>query len=788
MKKEQVRITLFFSSIAILIVRVTIVNLLIVFSAILYQSGISPKILLFLLSIYLIIEVFVKFGIGKIVPIVAVLDNKGDKYESFTKLALEAVLYKKDISQFIKYVMKYPQAQFILKKSAIESKELVLKEVSLSDLANIAFETARQQKGKYVTTGDLITSYLILTEPETKLLFNKELKDQDLLNINHWSRLIVHEEEPLEHKARFVGIGFGETLVWGWTPETKKYTKDHTFSNVRKKVLIEGRESEYKLLVDTMQKPQNNNVLLVGEIGTGKSNLVENFIFESYEAKLPKKLNHKRFLELMIGPLIAGAAGREDLEVRLQAVIEEVKHSVNVVLFIPEFQNLLGSSSYKLDLSGAILPYLQDGKMPIIATMSKGEYKKYFENSSLREVFEVITLEEPGYEEGLKMLFEKTDEIEIQNGVNLSYSAIVAAVKYADKYEPSAVLPGTAVDLLNACSNQVKISRGVKATVLANDVTAAVEQKSKIPVGAPSQEEKTVLLNLENEMHKYVIGQNEAISQVAEALRRIRAGIAREKPISFLFLGPTGVGKTETAKTLARIYFGGESHIIRVDMSEYGTSDGLNRLLQSGAGSFLDSVASHPFSLILLDEFEKADKKILNLFLQVFDDGRMTDANGRTISFTNTIIISTSNAGSEYIRENATKSNVLTSEALLDYLQKNGIFTPELLNRFDSVITFKPLEASEIASVTQLIINELAAKLAVQDVILTVSPKAISKISQDGYHQEFGARPLRRFIQDNVEDIIAKKILAGEIGRGDSVNVDIDTSSKLSIIKAKPGK
>jgi ATP-dependent Clp protease ATP-binding subunit ClpA len=318
------------------------------------------------------------------------------------------------------------------------------------------------------------------------------------------------------------------------------------------------------------------------------------------------------------------------------------------------------------------------------------------------------------------------------------------------------------------------------------DVLSAVENKSKIPVGAPSEKEKQVLLNLENEMHKSVIGQNEAISQVAEALRRIRAGITREKPISFLFLGPTGVGKTETAKTLARLYFGGESHIIRVDMSEYGNAEGLERLIQSGSGSFLDNVASHPFSLILLDEFEKADKKILNLFLQVFDDGRMTDANGKTISFTNTIIIATSNAGSEFIRQTVAKNVELNSEALLDYLQKNGIFTPELLNRFDSVVTYKPLVASEISQVAKLVIDELAAKLAIQDVILSVSPQALAKISKDGYHQEFGARPLRRFVQDNLEDVIAKKILAGEIGRGDSVSVTLDSSSKLSIVKIEP--
>lgn len=783
MTQEKIKFYLAYNSVPFLLIRLLILNSLIILAAIQAVGGTLPRIPLLFLSLFLVFEVFVRYGIGKVTPRVLVSENSKEKYESFTKEALESVLYKKNISAFLDFVLKFPQAKFILQKAAIDRKELIAKEINIADLSNTTFELAKKQKGKYVTTGDLITAYLLLTETETKLLFNKELKEEDILNINSWSRVIIHEEEIFERKARFVGIGFGETLVWGWTPETKKYTQDHTFSHIRKRTLIEGRENEYKLLLDTMQKPQNNNVLLVGEIGTGKTNLVENFIFQSYEAQLSKKLNHRRFLELMVGPFVAGSPNREEIETRLQAIIDEVKHSVNVVLFMPEFQNLLGSSTYNIDLSGAILPYLKDGKMPIIATMTKGEYKRYFENNALRDVFEVIMLEEPSFDIALKMLFQKTEEIEKQNEVYLSYSAVVAAVRYADKYEQNSVLPGTAVDLLNATSNSTKIARGKSATVLESDVEAVVEQKSKIPVGKPSSKEKIVLLNLENEMHKRIIGQNEAITAVSEALRRIRAGITREKPISFLFLGPTGVGKTETAKTLARLYFGGESQIIRLDMSEYGTSEGLTRLIQSGAGSFLDNIATHPFSLILLDEFEKADSKILNLFLQVFDDGRMTDANGRTISFTNTIIISTSNAGSEFIRESVAKGENLTHQSLLDYLQKKGTFAPELLNRFDAVVTFRPLNQEEIASVTRIVVDELSAKLAIQDILLTVTPEAITKISKDGFDPEFGARPLKRFVQDHIEDEVAKKILSGEVGRGDSVNVSVDSESNLIITK-----
>lgn len=781
MKQERVRIILVYNSALASILKILFVNLVLILGFFEITQGSIPRFSIFILSMFFIIEIFVRYGIGKIEPSMEVKDNTKDKYESFTKEALSAVLFKKNTSEFINSLIKYRQPKFILAKSVISKKELVIKEVSLADLSNTAFEISHRHNGKFVTTGDLLTAYLLLIEGGTKLLFNKQIKEEDLLNINSWSKVSIHEEEPKEKKARFIGIGFGETLTYGWTPETKKYTKDHTFSSIRKKSLIEGREKEYKLFIEAMQRPQNNNVLLVGELGTGKSNLVENFIYESYEAKLVKNLNHRRFLEIMVGAFVAGSTSREDLETRLQNIIAEVKHSGNVVLYVPEFQNLMGSSSYKVDLSGAIFPYLQDGKMPIIATMTKGEYKRYFENNALREVFEVIMLEEPSYDVALKMLFQKTDEIEDQNKVILSYASVVAATRYADKYEPNAVLPGTAVDLLNTCANAVKLSRRKGMTVMEQDVTAAVEQKSKIPVGAPSSKEKMLLLNMENELHKSIIGQHEAISKVSESLRRIRAGITREKPISFLFLGPTGVGKTETAKAVARLYFGGESQIIRLDMSEYGTQDAVPRLLESGVGSFLDNVGSHPFSLILLDEFEKADPKILNLFLQVLDDGRMTDSLGKTVSFDNTIIIVTSNAGSEFIRENVNKS--VSENMLLDYLQKKGIFTPELLNRFDDIVTFKPLTQEEIVSVTRLVVDELAGKLALQDISLSFSTDAVNKIAHDGYNQEFGARPLRRFVQDQVEDEIAKKMLSGEFVRGDTVLVSVDPSSGLRFEK-----
>lgn len=784
MRNQKLKFSLIYNSTPLLVFRVLFINaLLFIFFYNLFLGNFIRWVLT-LISLFVIFEIFAKFSLEKIEPFIEVSKSKQDIFDSFTKQALTTIFYKRNTKDFLKFILNLPQTKFFLQKAVIDKKTVQAAGITPETLSRKACEIARSLNGKFVMVSDIFCAYLLLTEGKTKILFTNKLKETDALNINLWTRIAFEEDKEKSIKVKISGNGIYDSLVFGWTPETKKYTKDLSFSNIKGRTLIEGREKEYNLLLQVMQKKEFNNALLVGNPGIGKDNLVENLIHESHTGNLPGKLNHRKFLELMVGQFVAGAISRSDLETRLQNIIEEVGHSGNVILYIPEFQNLLGSSAFDIDLSGAIFPYLKDGRIPIIATATPEEYKKYFENNPLREVFEIITLEEPSSGTLLKMLFQKTEEIEKNNKVTISYKAVLSALEYAKKYGLDEVLPGASVDLLSDSANAVKSSNRKNQIVLEEDVLEKVTEKSHIPVGVPKKDEKTLLLNLENEMHKSIIGQDEAVRVISEAIRRIRAGIAREKPISFLFLGPTGVGKTETAKTLARIYFGGEAHIVRADMSEYASPGSLSRLLQSDSGSFLDQISSHPFSLILLDEFEKANEKILNLFLQVFDDGRLTGENNKTISFTNTIIIATSNAGSEFIRENLIRNSVLKSAELLDYLEKKAIFSPELLNRFDQIVMFKPLNLSEIVKVTKLLLTELITKMTEKDIVLSFDNSAIEKIASSGFNEEFGARPLARFIQDNVEDIIAQKIISGEIVRGDKILVSLDPSSSLLISKA----
>jgi ATP-dependent Clp protease ATP-binding subunit ClpA len=352
-------------------------------------------------------------------------------------------------------------------------------------------------------------------------------------------------------------------------------------------------------------------------------------------------------------------------------------------------------------------------------------------------------------------------------------------------------MPGSAVTLLEDTANADKIYGN--RIVEEQDVLNQIEEKIKVPVGEPKPVEKTLLLNLENEIHKRVVDQEEAVFAISEAIRRLRTGLnAPEKPISFLFLGPTGVGKTETAKALADVYFGQGARMIRLDMSEFVGEEGIRRLLGSGPGEgeekgqLTESVYDNPNSLILLDEFEKADIQILDLFLQVLDDGRLTDNKGKTVSFANCIIIATSNAASEYIREEVGKGVQVDKQFqqnLINYLETQGIFKPELLNRFDDIITFKPLTQNEIKQIVKLMLIGVSKELTAKDITVYFDDKIITKIVSEGFDKDFGARPLRRFIQDKIEDIIAQEILKDQIKRGDKIEVSIDLDSNISIIK-----
>lgn len=678
----------------------------------------------------------------------------------------------KSTSEIIKELLSRQDILFVLQKA-----EIIRLEVQLIDLPK---ETLFKNAGE--TPLDIFKSYLLLTEDKTKLLFAKKLKVLDLENIVQWAKSIFPDRTNKPFRFNFWGEGIGESFVSGWTLETSKYMVDITSEAVNKKPMVLGRDEEYREVIEALSK--NKSCLLVGNPGSGRDSFVSALAYESFSGNLKGNLYHQRFFQLQTDALLAGAQNQGQLEERLENIIAEISHSGNIIIYIPNFENISGAGTFNTDLSGTLIPYLQKGQIRIIASITPASYKKFIQPKlTLASVFKNIRFEEPNQEVAFQMLLRKSSEIEKNNKIVISYKAVVAACNFASKYLQDRIMPGAGIALLEDTVNAVSLSG--KKIAEEQDVVDKVEGKTKIAVGSPKEKEKELLLHLEEELHKRIIGQNEAVFEVSESLRRLREGLGdTKKPISFLFLGPTGVGKTATAKALALIYYRGEENIIRFDMSEYSAEDSVKRFLGgiSDSKGLTDAVSENPFSLILLDEFEKSNHKIVDLFLQVLDDGRLTDNSGKTVSFADAIIIATSNAASEYIREEVNKGTIIDKifqKKLLEFLQEKEIFRPELLNRFDGIVVFKPLGIEEVRQIIKLMLDELSKKMSEKDIAVNFDEKTIEKIASEGFNMEFGARPLRRFIQDNIEDLIAQKMLKDEIKRGDKINLSVDPSGNL---------
>lgn len=762
----------------LLVVRGVVVLLLCYLAYLSWQFKILFPYLLFSTQLFLMIELFMHAKIGTMKPEHTASDAPDDLLSCMT---LQAVIsYQNSISGIV-HIADIHEGAALLTRFGIDRKSIPRVGVDMLALLSQAKELVQAVHGTYITRADLLSAYLLLIEPQSQLLFAHHIKKEDVQVMLAWIRM-AHpaEEHPEPIRVKITGRGIGDAIVSGWTPETQKYTQEFSVNFFHRPHLF-SREAQYEELLATLMKPENNNVLLVGDIGVGKENMLKAFAFDSSVGSLSEQLNYKRILELMIGPLIAGVSSRADLETRLQAIIQEVSHSYNVLLYVPAFENMLGNPSFQVNIAEALLPYLKTGKMPVVATMTPTAYKHYVEGTAVGQAFTVIHVNEPDKQTALYILCEKVEDIEKRTGVTLRYQALREAVRLSDYYAQDTLLPGSAVNLLEDAirfarqhSSQTKHIQYLEE----EDVTRTVASRVTAPILPPTQEEKVALLSLEEQLQKRIIGQHNAVKAVSEAVRRIRSNVEpAKKPISFLFLGPTGVGKTETAKALADLYFGGEGQMLRFDMSEYRGQEGIHRLIGSASGiddergALTEAVHDHPSSLILLDEFEKADKDVLNLLLPVLDDGRLTDARGKVISFRNTIVIATSNAGAEFIREHIQDhdSAGLLKESLLDYLQSQGVYTPELLNRFDDTIVFDPLTGDEQIEVTKLMLASLAKYLLEQDITLSYDDSLLAFIAEHGANNQFGARPLRRYIQDTIEDAIAKMKLQDMLERGSTV-------------------
>jgi ATP-dependent Clp protease ATP-binding subunit ClpC len=612
-----------------------------------------------------------------------------------------------------------------------------------------------------------------------------ELKDVD--HVTAWEDFAENEIRIRKQFWRLENLmkrrGIGKQWAMGFTVNVDKYSTEIT-EIIRQKNLsmhLIGHDKEIYAIERILSRSGENNVLLVGQPGSGRSTIAYAFAKKVVEGRSFSNLNDKRILELDMQAVFSGLDTPGDILERLKIIFSEAVNSGNVILVIDEIHNYLGSEKgpAAINITPIILPYLSSSNFQVIGTTNYEAYHKYIEtNPSAKSLFVKVEVDEPTTQQTIFILEDMIPGLERRYGVSVSYRILRDVVKLTERYIQNAPFPGKAIDILTEVLSYTT-SKGEK-NVLPEYVSRIISERVEVPVGAIQEEEREKLLALEERIHQRIVDQEEAVKLISEAMRRARAGIkGGKRPIgSFLFLGPTGVGKTETSKALAAAYFGSEDRMVRFDMTEYQDASSVNRMIgfaeKGEPGLFTKAIIENPFSLVLLDEIEKTHPNILNLFLQVFDEGWLTDAFGKKVSFANAIIIGTSNAGAELIRENVKAGKSLDSfkEDLIDHLLKQGIFKPEFLNRFDAVVVFKPLAHEHLVKIAILMINDLSRRLMEGTGIrLVVNPNLVDKVVELGYQPEFGARPMRRVIQDEIESRVAKKILQENLKRGDFIEI-----------------
>ena len=642
-----------------------------------------------------------------------------------------------------------------------------------------------QKKGHLrVEVGDVLGALAKNDLIFKKILIDNNLKAEDIENLTWWLESL---EERTEERKRF----------WEWKNLIKKgslakewaagyaITLDRfgiDYSETMKKQgfpEIVGHQKEIKAVERILSRREINNCLLIGEPGVGKKSMILALARKSVLGESLSGVNYKRVVQLDLPSLLAQTETIAEVEAILDTIFREVVSAGNIILVIDEFHNFVIGKERPgvIDISGVLGPYLNLPQFQIVAvTTYSGLHKDIEQNPSILALFEKVEVPEISERETLMILENLTLVLEQKYKKFVSSPALREIVSMAKRYLPAIPFPKGAMDLLDEV--MVYTSSTKEKIVLPEHVAKIVSEKTEIPVGEIEVKERETLLNLEKLIHRRIINQEEAVKEVSTALRRARAEVTvRKGPMGcFLFLGPTGVGKTETAKALTEVYFHSEEKMIRFDMSEFQNVTDIPPLIGSpGEEGFLTTrVRERPFSLILLDEIEKAHPNILNLFLQVLDEGFLTDGLGRKVDFKNAIIIATSNAGYkvilEALREKTEWSGV--KQKLLDYLFEEAIFRPEFINRFDAVVVFRPLTKENLLDIAELMLQKLKKNLKEKDVEFIITLPLKEKIVELGFSPVFGAREMRRVIQDKVENVLAQALLSGELKRGDRAEIE----------------
>ena len=653
------------------------------------------------------------------------------------------------------------------------------------------------------------------------------------------------------------------TFVQNKTPTLDQFSRDLTILASRTELdPVIGREDEIERVIEILMRRKKNNPAIIGDPGVGKTSIVEGLAQRIVAGDVPDLLKGRRIVSLDLASIIAGTKYRGEFEERMKKILKEVSRTQSsVILFIDEFHNIVGAGAAEgaIDASNILKPSLTNGEIQVIGATTLKEYRRYIEkDAALERRFQPVFVKEPSIEESIEILNGLRERYERFHGVKITDEAITGAVNLSIKYINDRFLPDKAIDLIDEASARVKLhlSKSSEIKEMENNLKSVKERKFQairekklfeadkmreeernilnklksllsqsndeipeltqnhirkvvslwtgIPVEKLVSDEKRKLVNMESELHRRIVGQEEAVKTVSRAIRRARSGLKNpNKPIgNFLFLGPTGVGKTELAKTLAEFLFGSENALIRFDMSEYMEKFAVSRLIGSPpgyvgyeeGGQLTETVRRKPYSVILFDEIEKAHPDIFDLLLQIMDEGRLTDSQGHTVDFKNTVIILTSNFGTGLLKDKAMGFALGEKEASFEDKKRKllaslkEIFKPEFLNRLDDIIVFSPLTLKEMEEIVDIIMRKIERNVSESNITIKLTNPAKEYLARKGYDSDFGARPLNRLIEKEIEDPIAVKILEGELKEGDVVIVDYNPLSDLIIFEKEKDK
>ena len=683
-----------------------------------------------------------------------------------------------------------------------------------------AFQEARQLSINYISPEHILLAIAKKNDTVAAKVLVEQGLNLDQLRTEIIKRLGEKEAVAAGDKKRFNAFGAGDNSS---KPKLEEFSINLTkLAKEGKLDPVVGRETEITRVIQILGRRTKNNPVLVGEPGVGKTAIAEGLAQRIITGEAPETLEGKEVISLDMGLLLSGTKFRGEFEERLKVIVEEVKQAGNIILFIDEIHTMMGAGAMggAMDAANLLKPALARGELQCLGSTTLDEYRQYIEkDAALERRFQKVSVGEPSVEDAIAILQGLQKTYEDFHKVKYSNKALTAAVELSHRYISDRFLPDKAIDLIDEAGSKVHLRHAMNQGLADSevlpinpqsltpvvDVTEIAEVVSAwtgVPVNQIDEVESETLLNLEAHLHERIIGQTEAVKAVSKALRRSRSGIGDpNRPIaSVIFSGPTGVGKTELAKALATYMFGDEDAMIRLDMSEFMESHTVSKLIGSPpgfvgydeGGQLTEAVRRKPYAVILFDEIEKAHPDVFNLFLQLLDDGRLTDASGRVVNFKNTIIIMTSNIGAKAIEKGGTGLGFAFAEdrgeaeyqKICDRVndELKNYFRPEFLNRLDEVIVFRQLTKSEVSAIAKILLGDISQRLKEQrDIEIEVTKAFTEKVITEGFDPSYGARPLRRAIMRLLEDSLAEAILSGQINDGDRTSVDVNEFGEVTI-------